>query len=198
MALGRPEPSKVPFHTTFPTTFGQCALAWRDAALVGTALPGIDDAATILAAIRTCPDAVAAPPPAWVADLVARIQSLLAGEPIHFTDVPLSLDRANPFEREVYRAASAIPHGDTRTYGELATEIGRPGAARAIGRALGRNPVPIVIPCHRILAADGRTGGFSAPGGVSTKMRLLQVERSRGGAQASLFDLSWDAAPIRA
>ena len=94
--------------------------------------------------------------------------------------------------------ALAIPHGETRTYGELARAIGEPGAARAVGRALGRNPIPIIIPCHRILAADGRSGGFSAPGGVTTKMRLLAIERARRGREPSLFDdLGWGTAPAR-
>ena len=182
---------------TFPTAIGRCAIAWSSDAIVGTALPGPDQARTIRHATRLHPEAAEAAPPAWVSNVVDRIERLLAGEVQQFDDVPLALDLSPEFERQVYRAALTIPHGETRTYGALAAQIGQPSAARAVGRALGRNPIPIIIPCHRIVAADGRTGGFSAPGGISTKMKLLGIERARTGAQASLFDLAWAAAPAR-
>jgi methylated-DNA-[protein]-cysteine S-methyltransferase len=185
-------------YTIFETPIGRCAVAWSGAAIVGAALPEADDAGTIRNATRLCPDAAEAAPPAWVRDVVERVQRLLAGEAAEFSDVPLALDRANAFERQVYRALLSVPHGETRTYGALAAAIGQPGAGRAVGRALGRNPIPIIIPCHRVVAADGRTGGFSAPGGVTTKMKLLEIERARSGPQASLFDLPWAAAPARA
>jgi methylated-DNA-[protein]-cysteine S-methyltransferase len=91
------------------------------------------------------------------------------------------------WEASVYRAAVAIRYGATRTYGELAASLGAPGGAQAVGQALGRNPWPIVIPCHRILAADGRTGGFSAPGGAVTKLRLLEIEGALAPATLPLF-----------
>jgi methylated-DNA-[protein]-cysteine S-methyltransferase len=184
-------------YTIFETPIGRCAVAWSGAAIVGAALPEADDAGTIRNATRLCPDATEAAPPAWVRDVVERVQRLLTGEVAEFSDLRLALDRANAFERQVYRALLAVPHGQTRTYGALAAAIGQPGAARAVGRALGRNPIPIIIPCHRVVAADGRTGGFSAPGGVTTKMKLLDIERARSGAQASLFELPWAAAPAR-
>ncbi len=84
--------------------------------------------------------------------------------------------------------ARQIPPGETLTYGEVAARIGEPGAARAVGTALGQNPFPIVVPCHRVLAANGRTGGFSARGGVATKMRMLSIERARTGSAPTLFD----------
>jgi methylated-DNA-[protein]-cysteine S-methyltransferase len=185
-------------RATFPTAIGRCAIAWSSRAVVATALPGSDEADTVRHATRHYPEAVEVAPPSWICDVLERIARLLAGKVTHFDDVPLALDGANAFEQQVYRASLAIPHGETRTYGALARAIGQPGAARAVGRALGRNPIPIIIPCHRIVAADGRTGGFSAPGGVSTKMKLLQIERARSGAQSSLFDLPWAAAPARA
>ena len=185
-------------YTTFPTAIGVCAIAWSTDAIVGTALPEPDQAGTIRHATRVYPEGIEAPAPAWVRVVVKRIDHLLAGQVVHFTDVPLAFDGAKEFERHVYAASLAIPHGETRTYGALAAEIGRPGAARGVGRALGRNPIPIIVPCHRIVAADGRTGGFSAPGGVSTKMKLLEIERARSGSQASLFDLPWASAPARA
>jgi methylated-DNA-[protein]-cysteine S-methyltransferase len=98
------------------------------------------------------------------------------------------LSACSEFERAVYAAARAIPRGETRTYGELAAALGQPGAAQAVGLALGRNPVPIVIPCHRILAASGGTGGFSAPGGVATKFRMLAIEGAVRGSESGLFE----------
>ncbi len=176
----------------FPTSIGTCALAWRGQAIVGAALPGSDESGTVRSATRGFPDAVRTAPPAWVDGVIARIQRLLEGEPADFGDVTIALASAASFERLVYAETLAIPHGETRTYGEVARALGQPGAARAVGRALGRNPIPIIVPCHRVLAADGRSGGFTAPGGLSTKMRLLDIERARRGAQPGLFDgLGW-------
>jgi methylated-DNA-[protein]-cysteine S-methyltransferase len=183
-------------YTIFPTAIGPCALAWRGETITGAALAGADEDATIRAVASTLPDAVRADPPAWMQSVVSRVQRLFEGVPVSFHDVPLALDGAAPFERLVYRETLAIAHGETRTYGEVARALGQPGAARAVGRALGRNPIPIIIPCHRVLAADGRSGGFSAPGGVSTKMKLLDIERARRGVQPGLFDdLGWAARP---
>lgn len=91
-------------------------------------------------------------------------------------------------DRQVLGYTRTIPQGETRTYGEVAKAIGAPGAAQAVGAALGRNPVPIIVPCHRILAANGKSGGFSAPGGAATKLKLLEIERARRSGEAGLFD----------
>ena len=112
---------------------------------------------------------------------------LLAGDRVDLRFIALETSALDPFEREVYAAARAIPAGEVRTYGELAAAVGRPGAARAVGRALGRNPWPIVVPCHRILAANA-AGGFSAPGGTDTKFRLLEIEGARRPGPPQLFD----------
>lgn len=95
-------------------------------------------------------------------------------------NLPLDLGGATDFEKKVWRAARKIPRGSVVTYGELARQIGQQGAARAVGRALGRNPVPIAVPCHRIVGANGRLTGFSAPGGVELKARLISHERAYG------------------
>lgn len=116
------------------------------------------------------------------------MQALLAGHDLDLSFVVLADAGVSPFEAQVYAAARMIRRGQTRTYGEVARGLGDPGAARAVGAALGRNPWPIVVPCHRVLAANGATGGFSAPGGVSTKLRLLQIEQAGGGAGGGLFD----------
>lgn len=102
--------------------------------------------------------------------------ALLSGEPIDLADVVLDMDGVPEFHQRVYGVTRRIPPGETRTYGEIATALGEPGAARAVGQALGRNPFPIVVPCHRVLAAGGKAGGFSAPGGTRTKMKILDIE----------------------
>ncbi len=111
--------------------------------------------------------------PALFQDLIARLQAYFSGRRVAFPD-ELDLSLATPFQRDVWRAARAIPRGETRTYGWLAGQIGRPGAARAVGQALGRNPVPVIVPCHRVLAGDGGIGGFS--GGLDMKRYLLRLE----------------------
>jgi len=117
--------------------------------------------------------------PTEIAEAVARIQALLAGDRSERSDlsgIDLDLSRAPPFHQRVYEVVRRIPRGATMTYGEVATLVGEPGAARAVGQAMGKNPCPIVVPCHRVLAASGRMGGFSAPGGASTKSKMLVIE----------------------
>ena len=104
-----------------------------------------------------------------------RLRHYLVGQPVVFKD-GIDLTGTTEFQRQVYEAACQIPYGETKSYGQLAEEIGRPGAARAVGQALGANPVPILIPCHRVVAADGGLGGFS--GGIKTKEKLLAMEKS--------------------
>jgi methylated-DNA-[protein]-cysteine S-methyltransferase len=99
-------------------------------------------------------------------------------QPADLSNIQLDMEGVPPFHRRVYEVARAIAPGNTRTYGEIATRLGDPGAARAVGQALGHNPFAPVVPCHRVLAAGGRSGGFSANGGVATKLRMLQIERA--------------------
>jgi len=173
----------------FDTLLGRCALVWRGAAIVGASLPESDDAAMRRSLARRFPGAAEADPPLFVRAAADRVARHFAGEPADFSDLALDLSAASGFERAVYAAALAIPCGETRTYGDLARVVGQPQAAQAVGVALGRNPVPILVPCHRILAGAGRTGGFSAPGGVATKFRLLEIEGARlPGEGAGLFD----------
>lgn len=169
--------------TTFDTAVGRCAVAWREH-LVGVALPaGADEVRWH----RGAPY-VRSSPPGAIADAIRRIRGLLDGEPDDLADIALDYSGLGPFAVDVYVAARAVPPGATTSYGEIARAIGEPGAARAVGRALGANPFPIVVPCHRVLAADGRPGGFSAPGGLVTKDRLLSIERRTAGAAPTLFD----------
>lgn len=136
---------------------------------------------------RRFPGAAEAAPSPEAAKAIAALVRLLDGEEEDLSALPVDLSPLAAFERRVLELTRRIPHGETRTYGELASALGSPGVARAVGRALGRNPIPILIPCHRVLAASGRSGGFSAPGGVTTKMRMLQIERARRTGAPELF-----------
>jgi methylated-DNA-[protein]-cysteine S-methyltransferase len=171
----------------FETGIGRCGIAWRDAGLVGIHLPERGEQAFEESLRRRFHDLRPASPPLWVENAIAGIQRLLAGEKSDLAEIPLDFGRVAPFEASVYRAARDIPAGSTITYGELARRIGDGGDARAIGQALGRNPWPIVVPCHRITAADGRAGGFSAPGGRATKLRLLEIEGALALERLPLF-----------
>jgi methylated-DNA-[protein]-cysteine S-methyltransferase len=111
--------------------------------------------------------------------VVEEVIQLLSGGTADLSRVTLDMTGVAPFHQQVLKAARDIPCGTTISYGELARRVGSPGAARAVGRALGQNPFPIIVPCHRVLTSDGRTGGFSASGGAATKLRLLALEGAR-------------------
>jgi methylated-DNA-[protein]-cysteine S-methyltransferase len=175
--------------TLFGTAIGRCAVAWSPRGLVAVLLPAATESGTRAALRRRCPGAREADPPPEVARAVAAITALLAGEPADLGFVALDLERVGAFERRVYALARAVPPGATVTYGELAARLGDPLLAREVGQAMGANPFPLVVPCHRVLAAGGKPGGFSAPGGVATKLRLLRIEGSPAGGQPTLFDL---------
>ena len=160
----------------FETAIGPCGLAWAPVGLVGVQLPERDETATLRRLQRRFPKLEVQPAPDWVRSAIEAIAALLNGRDVDLGHVPVDFSGLGRFEAAVLAAARAIPRGSTRTYGDLAAEIGEPGAAQAVGQALGRNPWPIVVPCHRITAAAGRTGGFSAHGGAATKLRLLEIE----------------------
>lgn len=164
----------------FDTALGRCGLAWSVRGLVAVSFPESSDAATRARLQRRSGAGEAAPSP-LAAGAIARIRDLIDGRAAALDAIPLDETGVADFERAVYAACRAIPAGHTKTYGDLAKTIGEPGAARAVGAALGRNPCPIVTPCHRVLAAGGGTGGFSAPGGVRTKLKLLEIERAAFG-----------------
>ena len=172
----------------FETAIGSCGVAWNEAGLLGVHLPQASAAKTYAGLSRRHPGAVQADPPPSVRRAIEAMIALLAGEPRDLAEIVLDMSAVGPFEADVYRVARVIPPGSTSTYGEVAARLGDPGAARAVGQALGRNPWPIVVPCHRVLGADGKVGGFSAPGGVETKLRMLTIERARVGEEPSLFD----------
>ena len=160
----------------FDTPIGACGIAWHPAGLVGLQLPEKSEPAALARLKRRFPDLAAAAPPPWVEQAISAVRVLLGGTRVDLSELPLDRSGIGAFEASVYRAAQAVPPGRTTTYGEIAAQLGDPRQARAVGQALGRNPWPIVVPCHRVTAADGRTGGFSARGGAETKLRLLEIE----------------------
>ena len=164
----------------FQTTIGTCAVQWDRVGVTRVHLPR-DRALTRSSGA----DPAAVPTP--VRDAVAAITRLLGGEPVELTHVALSDATVEPFARRVYEATRSIGPGETSTYGAIARTLGDPAAARAVGSALGSNPFPIVVPCHRVLAADGSLHGFSAPGGIATKRLMLELEGAPGFTQQALF-----------
>ena len=173
--------------TLFDTAIGACALAWGESGIVAAWLPEADAEATRQRVRRRMPGVPEAAPPAEVQQAARRIVALLAGGTDDLRDVVLDWSRVPALHRRVYEAARAVGPGRTVTYGELAQALGEPGSAREVGQALGRNPFPVLVPCHRVLAAGHRPGGFSAPGGVDTKFRLLQIEGGLSGGEPQLF-----------
>jgi methylated-DNA-[protein]-cysteine S-methyltransferase len=183
----RTRPPRHEHFCLFDTAIGACGVAWSERGLTRLHLPEADSAATE-ERLRTAsgssgPDR---PPPA-IAQVIAAIQLYLTGQRVDFSSLALDLMDVGPFHRRVYEAARAVGWGQTASYGELARRAGSPRAARAVGQALSRNPIAIIIPCHRILASGSRVGGFSAFGGACAKERLLSLEGVRVGGDAPLL-----------
>ena len=175
--------------TLFDTAIGRCGIAWGDAGIRGVQLPENREADTRKRLARRFPDEQEdASPPQPVVNAINGMVALLRGEPIDLSFVELDPSTVPPFHQQVYEAARTIPPGSTLTYGEIAAKLGDPTLARAVGQALGRNPFAIVVPCHRVLAAGGKMGGFSASGGVATKIAMLTIESARSNRQRALFD----------
>jgi len=172
----------------FETPIGTCAVAWSGRGIAGLQLPEANAAATRARVRRRWPGAVEADSvPAGVRRALDRVQALLAGGAVDLADIPLDLDAAPDFHRRVYEVARTIPRGRTMTYGEIARRLGVPHESREVGQALGKNPVAIIVPCHRVLGAAGKMGGFSANGGVSTKRRMLEIEGAAEVGAGPLF-----------
>jgi methylated-DNA-[protein]-cysteine S-methyltransferase len=161
----------------FDTAIGRCGIAWAERGIVGVQLPESNDVDTRARMLRRCPNARELRPPADVRRAIDGITALLHGAPSDLSTVTLDMAGVPAFNRRVYEIARTIPVGATLSYGEVALRLGKRDAARAVGQALGRNPFAIVVPCHRVLAAGGKHGGFSAAFGIKTKQRLLSIER---------------------
>ena len=170
-------------YCLFETQLGTCGIAWRtpadsDAPPIVTAvqLPGATPQATESRIARKAGSSQRSAPPAEIAAIIEKIRKHLEGELQDFRGIALDLEDVGPFFRQVYEATREIPAGQTRTYGEIAKAVGHPLAAQEVGQAMAKNPVPIIVPCHRVSAAGGKLGGFSAPGGPATKAKLLALE----------------------
>ena len=172
----------------FDTAIGRCAIAWGPGGIVGVKLPERSDGAMRARMQRHHPTTPQQAAPSNVTAAVAEIRRLLSGEDRDLSWIALDMNGVPDFDRRVYTEARSIRRGETLTYGEIAARLGDPGLARAVGQALGRNPFAIVVPCHRVLAAGGKPGGFTAPGGLATKRRLLEIEGARPGQP----ELPWD------
>lgn len=176
-------------YAMFETAFGPCGLAWSQIGLTRLQLPERDRAATEARLRRGTTAPSHDQPPPMVASAIVTLQCYFDGRPIVFDDLKLDLSAVPSFHARAYEVARQIGWGETVTYGDLANRLDAPGAARAIGQAMGRNPLPIIIPCHRVLASGRKIGGFSAYGGALAKERLLTMEGVRLGAEAPLLDL---------
>jgi methylated-DNA-[protein]-cysteine S-methyltransferase len=176
-------------YVVFDTAVGPVGIVWGTAGVLGVQLPEGDVAATRARLLRphsAAHEATEAAPPG-VQRAVDGIVALLSGEHIDLSDIDLDMADVPSFNRDVYEIARTIAPGQTMTYGEIAAQLGEPRASREVGQALGHNPFPLIVPCHRVLAAGGKLGGFSARGGVTTKLRLLDIEGAEPNSQPALF-----------
>lgn len=174
-------------YVVFKTAAGPCGLAWSPDGLTQVQLPEATPAATEARLARRSGAPPCDAPPAWIAGIADRMRSYFEGVENDFTDVTLDLRGISAFNARVYSALRAFGWGQATSYGALANAISEPGAARAIGAAMGANPWPLIVPCHRVLAASGRIGGFSAHGGQDTKRHMLQLERIDADGAAPLL-----------
>jgi methylated-DNA-[protein]-cysteine S-methyltransferase len=172
----------------FDTAIGSCGIAWSERGIAAVQLPEADAAKTRARLLRRAPQLREAPPPPDVQRAIDGMVALLRGEAADLSQIVLDMDRIESFERQVYEIARTITPGATLSYGEIAVRLGDRALARDVGQALGRNPFPLIVPCHRVLAAGGKAGGFSANGGITTKLRLLTIERARTSDEPTLFD----------
>jgi len=162
--------------TLFDTPIGRCGLAWSARGVVGVQLPEANETATRERMLHRFPTAAETAPLPEVQSAIDAIIALFHGNGSDLSAVKLDMQGVSPFHRRVYEEARTIPPGKTLSYGDIAARLGARNAARAVGQALGRNPFAIVVPCHRVLAAGGKIGGFSAQGGIDTKRRMLALE----------------------
>ncbi len=173
-------------YRVFETAHGFCAIAWSHAGIARFQLPATTADATKKNLVRRMPGAVTEMPPAEVAEVIAAAKRYFDGERIDFSSTHLDLSQQSDLFRSIYAAARALDWGSSTTYGALAKQLGYGmEIARTVGQAMAKNPIPLIIPCHRVLAAGGKIGGFSAPGGSTAKLRMLELEGVRIGAPRS-------------
>ena len=166
-----------PEYTTFETKNGFVGLAWNQQGVCGLRLPASSQESAEAAILRRLPQAQRSSPQPAMARLISDIQRYFEGEKIDFSSVPVDLGSQEPFFSRVYAEVRKLGWGETTTYGAVAKVLGaQPQAAQSVGQAMASNPVPLIVPCHRVLAAGGKLGGFSAPGGSSSKAKMLEIE----------------------
>lgn len=171
----------------FETAIGWAGVAWSDKGLIGAYLPEPDPQTVRTAFARKFPGSVEAAPPPAIASVIGQIVALMRGEKVDMSDAPLDIARVPAFNAKVYEITRRIPAGETLTYGQIAVQLGDKLLSQQVGAALGRNPWPIVVPCHRVTAANGKLGGFSARGGADTKLKLLAIEGAQAAGPPDLF-----------
>jgi methylated-DNA-[protein]-cysteine S-methyltransferase len=185
----------------FDSPIGRCGIVWSERGIAGVQLPEASEAATRARITKRFPGARESAATRAVQRAIDGVGSLLRRESSALDAIELDFSRVPPFHRRVYEAARSIAPGETLTYGGIAARLGEPDKARAVGQALARNPFAIVVPCHRVLAANGKLGGFSANGGAATKLRLLSLEGAHAAEQTSLFEgdgrLGFDSTPSK-
>ena len=178
-----------PGFTLFDTPIGRCGVAWGERGVTGVQLPQPDEAQTRTRLLQRAGSELSeASPPPEVARAIADITALLSGKNADLSAIELDMSRVEEFNRGVYEIEREIPPGKTLTYGDIAKRLGGVELSRDVGQALGQNPFPVVVPCHRVLAAGGKPGGFSANGGVKTKLKILAIEGAYVNHTPSLFD----------
>lgn len=167
----------VHHYLVFETSNGFCGIGWSDAGVTRFLLPARSAEATERSLLRRLPGASPGAPPPDVLEAVAAVRQYSQGVEVDFSDIRLDLEGQEEFFKQIYATTRRVGWGQTTTYGALAKALGAgPETARDVGQAMARNPVPLIIPCHRVLAAGGKVGGFSAPGGAVTKIRMLEME----------------------
>jgi methylated-DNA-[protein]-cysteine S-methyltransferase len=172
----------------FDTALGHCGIVWTARGIAGVDLPAGSAEKTRTRLLKRFPDAKEAAPSGEIQKIIEQVVALVAGEKIDLSHVVLDHAPLPEFSQRVYAIVRTIPVGQTMTYGDVAKQLGDVALSREVGQAMGKNPTPIIMPCHRVVAASGKTGGFSAPGGVDTKMKLLSIERRHGDHAPTLFD----------
>jgi methylated-DNA-[protein]-cysteine S-methyltransferase len=182
------EPAVNHQFALFDTAIGRCGIVWGERGINAVQLPMPSEQNTRARIRQRHGDIAEATPPANVQTAIARIVELLKGKPDDLADIALDLEGVPEFDRGVYDIARTIPPGKTMTYGDIAKRLGGVALSRDVGQALGHNPCPIVVPCHRVLAAGGKPGGFSANGGIATKLKMLAIEGAPVNHTPSLFD----------
>lgn len=167
----------VQHYAVFATAAGFCGIAWNDVGITRFQLPSRTAEATERSLLRRLANGELAPPTPQIAEAIANVRRYFEGEEIDFSGLALDLSEQDAFFKRIYDAARRVGWGHTTTYGALAKELGAgPEAARDVGQAMAKNPVGLIIPCHRVLAAGGKVGGFSAPGGATAKIHMLELE----------------------